>query len=484
MRLVFSLAALAFAAQSAVAQAPSSLTLDEAVSLARRNNPLFRQTVNARRSADASLRTAYASLLPSVSADFFGRYQIAGAQFIQGIRLEQEADIIQGSYGLNVNYRINSDALYGPRIAGARQDAAEASVTGAAEVLRSRVTQDYIAVLQAQARAALQDTLEATTRGQLELAKARQAVGAGTILDVRRAEVALGQAQVQTLQAKNLAEVTMLRLFEVLGVQKPADVTLTTKFEVAPVRFALDSVLQLSRSTHPELVALQKRERAANLTVRGAAGRYLPTISLSTGWGGNASQFTNSDGLVTGAELGQSRNYASCRSQDSLRTGAGMPGIACDALFPPLTDADRAQIRANNNFDFERAPRSFSAVVSLPIFNNLQREQQLQQAQIDRDNERFNLKARELLLISDVTQAHRNLETAVRTVELQELNARTAQQALAFAEERYRVGAATFLEVTTARGDAERAQIDRVNAIYDYHRAFAALESAVGRPLR
>jgi hypothetical protein len=26
--------------------------------------------------------------------------------------------------------------------------------------------------------------------------------------------------------------------------------------------------------------------------------------------------------------------------------------------------------------------------------------------------------------------------------------------------------------------------IGRVNAIYDYHKAFAALESAVGRPLR
>jgi len=26
--------------------------------------------------------------------------------------------------------------------------------------------------------------------------------------------------------------------------------------------------------------------------------------------------------------------------------------------------------------------------------------------------------------------------------------------------------------------------IDRVNAIYDYHKAFAALENAVGRPLR
>ena len=30
----------------------------------------------------------------------------------------------------------------------------------------------------------------------------------------------------------------------------------------------------------------------------------------------------------------------------------------------------------------------------------------------------------------------------------------------------------------------ERAESDRINAIYDYHKAFAALESAVGRPLR
>ena len=29
----------------------------------------------------------------------------------------------------------------------------------------------------------------------------------------------------------------------------------------------------------------------------------------------------------------------------------------------------------------------------------------------------------------------------------------------------------------------EQAQIDRINSVYDYHKAFAALENAVGRPL-
>jgi len=51
-------------------------------------------------------------------------------------------------------------------------------------------------------------------------------------------------------------------------------------------------------------------------------------------------------------------------------------------------------------------------------------------------------------------------------------------------EESFKVGARTFLDVTTARAQYEQAQINRVNAIYEYHKAFAALENAVGRPLR
>ena len=90
-----------------------------------------------------------------------------------------------------------------------------------------------------QARAALQDTLLQTTQGQLELAKARQAVGAGTILDVRRAEVAAGNSEIQLLQAHNTAEVEMLRLFQQLGVSQPDSVQLATRFEITPVNFNL-----------------------------------------------------------------------------------------------------------------------------------------------------------------------------------------------------------------------------------------------------
>ena len=74
--------------------------------------------------------------------------------------------------------------------------------------------------------------------------------------------------------------------------------------------------------------------------------------------------------------------------------------------------------------------------------------------------------------------------TAVRANEVQQQNAGKAREELRLTEERYRVGAATFVELTESRSNFERAAQDRINAIYDYHQAWAALENAVGRPLR
>jgi outer membrane protein len=486
MRFVLPLAAVALVAQTAQAQVRASMTLDEAISLARRNNPLFQQTVNARRTADARVRTAYASLLPSVDANLAGRYQKGGQQFFNGIALENSSDVMQSNYGIGVSYTLNSDILTGPRVAGANRAAAEADVTGGAEILRAGVTQQYLTVLQAQARAALQDTLAQTTKGQLELARARQAVGAGTILDVRRAEVAAGQSEVAILQAYNTAEVEMLRLFQQLGVPQPDSVTLTTRFAITPITFRLDSLLDLARGRNPVLQAARSRERAAGVGVRAVQGRYLPSVTLQTGIGGYSSKLADESVAIDDARDFIEGQREGCFTSDSIRAAAGMGRLNCSVLPQWTPEAQQAAIAANNRFPFTftPSPRSFSAFISLPIFDNLQREQRLQEALVARQNARYDVRARELQMIADVTQAFRNLQTALRTVELQEVNAARAREELAFAEERYRVGAATFLDVTTSRGTFEQAQIDRLNAIYDYHRFFAALESAVGRPLR
>jgi outer membrane protein len=490
MRISVSLVVLLLTGAALPAQGQTqpgpSLTLDEAVALARQNNPGYLQVSNNIRSADAGVRSAYASLLPSVNSSLSSSWNEGGRSFFGGAVLESNSNTIASSYNLGVNYSVNGATLLNPRVARANRTAVEADIVGAAEQLRSLVTQQYVAVLQAQARAEIQDTLVATAQAQLALAQAKMDVGAGTALDVRRAEVAVGQAEVQALIARNAVEVERLRLFQQIGIVAPPGVVrLTTQFPIEVPRFSLDSLLDIAHATHPGIEALRSRERAAGVMVRARQSQYTPTLSLSTGWGGQAFEFTDGNFPVVQARSQMESARASCFTQDSVRSRIGMPGLTCDRFT--LTPDMENQIRSSNNnypFRFTRAPMSFTAMIRLPLFDNWQREQSVQEARVAREDAHYAVRQRSLQTTSEVTQAYLNLVTAARTVALQEQNAQKAREELQFAEERYRVGASTFLEVTTSRSTFEQAQLDRVNSIYEYHKAFAALESAVGRPLR
>ncbi|MDB4913214.1 MAG: outer rane efflux protein [Gemmatimonadetes bacterium] len=488
--LVFALAVAAIAPVLGAQSGPASsatLTLDEAVSLARRNNPVYLSQASARRTADASVRSARGALLPSADASFTSRYQQAGQQVFSGQSFSNSSATLQSSYSLGLNYRVNKSTFLTPRAAEANRDAVEADITGSAELLRSTVTQQYLSVLQAQARSALQDTLVKTAQGQLDLAKAKVAVGSGTSLDIRRAEVALGQSQVALLRERNNVEIEKLRLFQQMGVAQPDNVSLVTDFPITAPNFNLATLLDDARRGNPAIVALRARDRSADLNVQVAKSAYTPTLTLSTGVGGNSYQYTNADYLIGQAQAQIAGAQASCFQVDSLRTRVGLSSSNCNSSAYQFTSAQADAIRAKNSqfpFSFQRSPLALNATLSIPIFDNFGREERVQQAQVNKEDALYNVKAKDLALTADVTQAYRTLTTAAQTVTLQEQNASKAKEELSFAEERYKVGASTFLDVVTSRGSYEQALIDRVNAVYDYHKAFAALENAVGHPLR
>jgi len=488
--LLASLTALSLTS-TASAQARDSLsgpalTLEEAQSLARRYNPDHQQVRNNRRVASAALRNAYGNLLPSADLLFQGQLREGGTQPINGVTFES-SDVRQSSYWLGLNYNISAATLLNPRVQKANVAAADADVALSGEVVHAGVAQQYLSTLQAEARATLQDSLVVTSEAQLELVRARAAVGSGTQLDVARAEVTLGQARVQALQAHNTAAIEKLRLFERMGVQQPANVRLTSTFAVAEPTFTLQSVLDMAQRRSPALEALRSRDKSASLVVRQAQSQYLPALSLNTGWGGYTYEFTNSNFLIEQQRLGIEGQRANCFFMDSLRTGADLPPSSRNCSLIAFSPSQADRIRSENSqfpFNFTKQPMAFTATVSLPLFDGFAREQRVQQAQASRSNARYQLRARELQLTQEVTAAYLTLTTAARTVALQGQNAEKAREELNLAQERYRVGASTFLEVTEARASLERAETERINAIYDYHKAFAALESAVGRSLR
>jgi len=481
------------AAQASAQVAPrdsttqSTLTIDQAVELARRNNPELQQIQNNRINARAAVRSAYGALLPSADASLFVQRQQGGQQIFSGASLGASSDVNQSSYQIGLNYRINSATLITPGLQRANRDAVEADITGASETLRGNVRQQYLAALQAEATADLQDTLVVASQQELILAQAREIVGSGTQLDVQRAEVALGLQRVQALRARSQVDIEKLRLFQLMGIAQPPNVKLVSQFPVTPTSLNLQDLIQSAHRQNPGVLALRSREHVSELNVKREKGEYSPTLSLSTGVGGYTYGYTNSNFPVQQAAVQLEASRTSCIRTEEVRAALNLSNqlAACNSMA--FTDVQAQAIRDGNSrfpFNFTKSPRSFSATLSLPLFDGFAREQRLQQAMASRSDARYSVRSKELALTADVTAAYLILVTAEKTVALQEQNALKARQELKLVQDRYRIGATTFVDLTEARATYERSESDRITAVYDYHKAFAALESAVGHPLR
>ncbi len=457
MRLsAFALVALALAPAALAAQAGTraptpTLSLDDALLLARRNNPTYLQSLNGRTRAGAAVRSAYGAFIPSVTSSLTAGYREGLPQNFGGISLGASSPTISTNYSINAQVDLSPSVWLNTRQQNLGQSAADYDVESNALSLRQAVIGQYMAVLQQIARVRLNDTLLANTQAQLDLAKARQAAGSATDLDVRRAEVQVGQQQVAVLTARNQAEVEKLRLFQQLGVPQPGDVQLTTELPVNLPGQSLDGLLTDARDKNPQLRALKDREAASVVNTRITKAQYLPTFTLSANISGYTQKYT--DG-----------NYVA--ALPAAQQGAV---TTANSAFP---------------FSFTRNPYTLNAGLSLPIFDGFSREQRVQVAEAARSDAQFNVRAQELRLTADLTAAYLTLQTDAQSVTLNTRNAQTAREALTLAEQRYRVGLNSLVEVIQARADFERAESDRITSIFQFHRDYAALEQAAGRPLR
>jgi outer membrane protein len=488
MRSLRLIALLAIPAQFALAQQPTptisgELSLDDAIRAAQQNNPQYLQARNNLRNTEAQVKQTRGALLPSLSAQAGSRYTQAGTQYQFGLAFPTQGSY-NSYYQLSASYNISAGLLYAPKAASASNRAAEATIASNSEMVRSTVTQQYISALENEAQAAVMDTLVQVAQGQLDLANAKMAAGAGTIIDVRTAEVAVGQAQVNALTAHNTARLTKLQLFQTMGLPGDPDTKLTSTFAVSQPNFTLDSLLDLARRVNPDLAAKKAVLGAGNANVSYQRTSYLPSLSFSTGYSANALGYSDPNYLANQAISSQARGFASCMLTDSLRVGAGLSPMG-NCGSPTLTPDQIAHARSlNQPLKFTSSPPSFQVYLQYPIFNGFQRETNVEQAEVTRDNAALDLRSRNLQLTTDVTQAYLTLVTSAKTAQLQEQNAAKAAEDLALNEQSYKVGAKTFLDVATARATYEQQEVARVNAIYDYQKAFAALENAVGRPLR
>ncbi|HEY2850080.1 MAG TPA: TolC family protein [Gemmatimonadaceae bacterium] len=463
-----------------------TLSLSDALSLAKANNPTYLQSTNGRRRADATLRAANGQFLPSASTNFGAGYRQGKQQYFDGVAFGSNSATLSSDWGLTFSENVSLGAFNQRNAARLNVMASETDVTAADQNLRFIVTSQYFLVLEDQAQAKLQDTLVALNQLQLDLANAKAGVGSATSLDVRQAQVALGTQQVAALRARNTAAVDLLTLFQNIGIPPQLDVQLSTIPPVNEPKFDLKQLVADAIQANPTLAGLIARSQSAHQSYLGQRGQYSPTLSLSASFGGTSQQYTDNNYVVDQAQQSLASSQAQCFQQDSLRRGAGLSGIpTCSSLV--LTPAQASQLRSQNQafpFKFASNPYTLSLGLNFPLFNGFVREQQIESSAADQSDAEFNLKAQQLRLTATVQAANITLIADYQALKLQEANSVAARDALQLAEERYRVGLNSLVDLQQSRSAYETAEAGRINAVFEFHRAFAALESAVGRPLR
>jgi outer membrane protein len=469
---------------------PAELTLEAALGLAREYNPDFRVQEAQIQTADLQVRGARGDLLPSASVSNSYGYQASGERRVGSFALGTQPDYYSSSYNLSLSFSMNGTSLLRPGQARAQARAAEARVDGAALGLRAQVTDAYLSVLQADAQVRQAET--ALERVQLNVlqASAQVQVGVGTPLDIRRAEVQEGQSEVQLVQSQNQAMAARLGLARLLGVALPEDVSLVTEFELFDPALDVEELLSRSMETNPVLRASRLSAEATAVGIRQARTQYLPNVSLSAGVSGSIFQAGNLNPLFAQELNSQVGRYESCIQDNRIRNLLGDAPRNCAALDPadPAVEAAiRSQVQDRNSgfpFGYRRQPLSMSLSFSLPLFTGFSRRQAVEEARLATSIAREQVRAEELRLRSEVGTAVRFVETARRTVELQERIRATATEELRMAQERFRLGLASSLEVADAQANLSQAERDEINALYDFHKSMAALESLVGGPVR
>jgi outer membrane protein len=473
-------------AQQAV---PATLSLADAIAIARDQNPAYRQVLNNRGPAAWGVRGAFSSLvIPNVSAGGGMSYTGAGSQTFLSSSFSQSVSTISSAYSLGLSWELSGATLSQPWLARAQQRAVDADIAGAANALATGITQEYLTVLQARDQAELaRRTLERNDEF-LKLAQARFNVGQATLIDVRQAQVARGQAAVALLRAQTLVSVEKLRLFEQMGVTPPTNiqaVQLTDTFAVQTPAWQMTDLLTMAESQNPALKALRAREGAAAWGVRAATSSYGPSLSVTAGWSGFTQQFTDVDPIIASQQYSFGQQKTACDEDNVIRNNNGLPLRNC-GLYVWGSQNEQALRDQNSVFPFQFTRQPFQArlSISLPLFTNFSRTMRVSQARADHGDLEEAVRARGLGVQTEVSQAYLTLQTAFRTIGLQDTNRSAAREQLQLATERYRVGSGTFFELLDAQVAGLRAENDYVNAIYDYHKALAALEAAVGRSLR
>ena len=400
--------------------AQDSLTIDQCIELALKNNPQIKLAESNLELSSAALKSNRASVFPQVSLQ--SGWTNNGGNFFVG-PTARAANYQNFSYGFNAQMLLFDFGRTYSRISASSsfENAAENDFAGAKQNLILDTYIAYFSYLAAQRIFNVSNEEVIQAKDHLKQAEAFYEVGRSPQFDVLKAQTDIENANVNLLNAENNVRIYKLQLENVLNT-KLENFHLKDNLEIRRDSIDENSALKTALSERPEILSGKYRVAANKSLVSSAWAANLPSINAA----GNYLW----------------RSYA----------------------------IDQKFLNSWN----------IGVTFVLPLFQGFGLDAGVEQAKANLNNSEAQ---NDLTLQSvklDVQQQFSNLQLAQSKITATKSLVHQSEETLKLAEGRYSQGVGSPLEITDARVTLFNSQAAYIQTLYDYQVAYVRLQKAMG----
>ncbi len=401
-----------------------SVTLNQAIDMALVAQPAMVQARGQVASASASRLQSYGNWLPSLSLGS-GYSESSVTRFDQATQRTVEGSAT--SYSTNLSASIvlfdGLSRIYDGRAAGADANAADASLVNSRFQTVLQTKQAFFNALAAEELVRVSETRIERAREQLNVSREKLINGTATRSDTLRSSVELGNARLQKLNAETQLAIAGANLARLIGVEGSVKAVREDRL-LTIIQVDTATLRQEALAESPAIFQADAQAKAAEAQFASTFSQYLPSLTA---------------------------NYS--------RSWAGAEVSQLD---------DSWSVRLN---------------VSWPLFNGFTRELNRTRSAVNRNNARAQAEDARRQVNAQLTQHLASLASAQTRLEIAQSSKAASEEDLRVQQERYRLGAATIVDVLASQVNLDQAEVDIVQARFDYFVARAQIEALVGREL-
>lgn len=408
-------------------EASKQWSLQDCIDYALEKNIKLQQDKIALEESDVDVKTAKASLFPSLS--FNTGHNVINRPYQQNSSTVSGTEIISsdskttynGNYSLNAQWTLWNG---GRRLNNIKQqkttrDIASLSVSETENMLQEEITKLFVQILYADESVKINKSTLETSEANFKRGEELFKEGSISKADLAQLESQVGNDQYQLVTSESTLRNYKLQLKQLLELDGTDEMTLAlptlSDEQVMKVLPSQADVYQTALTTRPEIQSGQLSIDNAKLGIKTAKAGYMPTISLSA----SSSSTTNS---------ASTNNWA----QQMKYGWNNMIGVS----------------------------------LSIPIFDNRQNKSNVQKAKLQYSNSQLNLATKQKELYSTVETLWLDALNAQQQYAAADTKLKSSQTSYDMVSEQFTLGMKNTVELLTEKNNLQSAQQQRLQAKY------------------